>query len=298
MTGKRHYLVLVALLVVAPALRADESAAAVQAIPLIEATAAGDASAARRLLDAGTAVDIRDESAATALIYAAARGHDDVARLLLARGADASLQDAQGYDAMDYAMERGRHGVVLVLLEHRVARADATGDTAARLLLASARGDLAAVAAALADKTSADVGAAQGYTALAMAARWNHGEVVAKLLATGADPNQATHSRYHTVPLMEASRDGRVAIAEQLIAAGAEVDRGDRYGDHALNWACYFGHADFVALMLRHGADLTRTGQTDDQPLEIALREKHAAVVELLRAAGAVARAGKDGSAP
>ncbi|MCC6563045.1 MAG: ankyrin repeat domain-containing protein, partial [Xanthomonadales bacterium] len=75
-------------------------------------------------------------------------------------------------------------------------------------------------------------------------------------------------------------------------------NRGDRYGDHALNWACYFGHADFVALMLRHGADLTRTGQTDDQPLEIALREKHAAVVELLRAAGAVARPGKGGGAP
>ena len=106
--------------------------------------------------------------------------------------------------------------MALALLEHRAARADATGDRAARLLLASARGDLAAVADVLADKVAADAGAAHGYTALAMAARWNHGEVVAKLLAAGADPNLATQSRYRTVPLMEASRDGRVAIAEQL----------------------------------------------------------------------------------
>ena len=108
MTARLYRLVLLALLIgLCPALRAAESAAAAP-VPLIAATAAGDAGAVRRLLDAGTGVDVRDESAATALIYAAARGHDGVARLLLARGADASLQDGQGYDAMDYAMERGR----------------------------------------------------------------------------------------------------------------------------------------------------------------------------------------------
>jgi hypothetical protein len=35
-------------------------------------------------------------------------------------------------------------------------------------------------------------------------------------------------------------------------------------------------------------------GQTDDWPLEIAIRESHAEVVALLAQAGAVARPGKD----
>ena len=93
---------------------------------------------------------------------------------------------------------------------------------------------------------------------------------------------------------MEASRDGNTAIGARLIAAGAQVDTGDRYGDHALNWAAYFGHAAFVAMLLEHHPDLERRGQTDDWPLEIALRQGHAEVARLLTDAGARSRKGKD----
>lgn len=265
-------------------------------------------------LGASPDVDLPDANGMTPLMQATVNGKIDDARALLARGASLEAQDAQQYNAMDYAMERYQLEVVQALISAAVERAS-PGDRARAalaavltdaalpkadsyspevasylLLLAAARGQAANVERLLAAGVAADAGIGEGYSALAMAARWGRNVVVTQLLAAGADPNGHTNTRYRTTPLMEASRDGRVVIAEQLIDAGAEVNEPDRHGDHALNWAAYFGHAEFVALMVHHGADLKRTGQTDDQPIEIAIREKHDDVVRILSTAGAVPR--------
>ena len=266
-------------------------------------------------------VDAQDENGISALMQASIDGKVEVARALLDQGASIDIVDAQGYNAMDYAMERYQNGVVQALIAARIKRAavsdvdrvalamvasdallPSTDDispniTAPLLLLAAARGHDENSRRLLAGGLAADAGIDAGYSGLAMAARWGRTGIVKQLLAAGADANAHTYTRYLTTPLMEASRDGRVAIAELLIAAGARVNEPDRHGDHALNWAAYFGHADFVALMVKHGADLKRTGQTDDQPIEIAIREKHADVIKVLSAAGAVARFGKAGNA-
>lgn len=308
-------IVLLLLIAVSTSSHAASTGAPIDA--LFDAIRTNDLSAVTKVIDAGVAVDTRDAGGMTPLLHASIAGQVGMVRLLLARHADPAAQDTQRYDAMDYAMERHRYEVALLLLEGQAKRLSSTdaehvlieavaagrplaerGAVSAALatpllLIAAARGDGANVAWLLARGAQVDGNSEQGYTALAMAARWNRDSVVTQLLAAGADPNRNTRSRYSTTALMEASRDGRVAIARQLIAAGADVNRPDRHGDHALNWAAYFGHADFVALMVEHGADLERTGQTDDQPIEIALRERHAEVVRILTEAGAVARAGK-----
>lgn len=249
----------------------------------------------RAALAAGASVNARSDYRMTPLLTAATRGSGEIAALLLAGGADPMARSEFEYQPIDYAVERDNPGVVQALLSHFANSAGTPAKAAAsKLALAAARGDLEAVNAQLDSGADADGIGDSGYSALALAARWGHLAVVDALLERGADANLATRSRYNSTPLMEASRDGHRAIAERLYAAGADVNAGDRYGDHSLNWAAYYGHAPFVAALLTRKPDLQRRGQTDDWPLEIAIRERHQVVAELLVAAGAVARPGKE----
>lgn len=246
-------------------------------------------------LDAGAAVNARDEAKNTPLLIAAAGSNAAMVTLLLARDADIYARDDQEYRAFDLAVERYNRDAAQAMLEYWIKENGSDEQRAAsRMALAAAKNELPGVLAALDAGVPADAEGSSGYTALALAARWGRMEIVELLLARGAKPDLATTSRYGATPLMEASRDGRVEIARKLIAAGASVNTGDRYGDHALNWAAYFGHAPFVALLLEHKPDLQRVGQTDDWPIEIAIREGHTEVVALLKQAGAAPRPGKD----
>ena len=255
------------------------------------------------------------------LIQAAQQGKVDRLQALLQTGHDPALRDALGYDALDYAIEWGQFTSAQTLLRHALEQAQSTpalrqaaqqvlaGQVpkeasrppaldVALLRLAANDGNLAAVQVRLQQGVAPDVGATTGYTALALATRWRRVPVLEALLQAGAGVNTHTATCYQTTALMEATRHGDSAILRRLLDAGARVNEGDRYGDHALNWAVYFGQTEQVQLLVQAGADLTRTGQTDDTPLEIAYRQGHAAIVSYLLARGAKARPGKPGVPP
>lgn len=267
---------------------------------LFAALQADDVSSLAAALDAGASLEIRDETDSTLLLRGIAEHRAKSVPLLIARGADIQARDGNQYGAFDLAIERDNLGAAVLLLEQWTkAPAIDAQRAASRLALAAAQGRLDDVRKSLDAGVAADALGTSGYTALALAARWGRTDIVDVLLARGAAADLATRSRYNSTPLMEASRDGHVDIAERLIARGAQVNTADRYGDHSLNWAAYFGHAPFVAVLLKAGPDLKRTGQTDDWPIEIAIREGHTAVVDLLTKAGAAPRPGKDkASAP
>jgi ankyrin repeat protein len=244
------------------------------------------------------------------LLAAARDGKTLVLGELLKSGANPLWRDKDGYDAFDYAIERHQFDVSQGLLQHALNKllkdevdkryvdailnhqtlANQTISTPikiALLRLLANQGKTAEVMQLLQTGLPVDAGAETGYTALALAVRWQHKELLTQLLQAGADPNKHTNSCYQTTPLMEASRDGNVDIAKQLISKGAKVNEPDKFGDHALNWAAFFGHLEFAQLLLAHGADLTRIGQTDDNALDVAIIQGHSKLVELLKNAGA-----------
>lgn len=103
------------------------------------------------------------------------------------------------------------------------------------------------------------------------------------LLDNGADVNASNKNRYNTTPLMEASRNGNVAVANMLISAGADVNKVDINNDPPINWATYFGHTDMVRLLLKFGARTDLVGKdSGDAALAIARRMKHQEIVGLL----------------
>ena len=62
-----------------------------------------------------------------------------------------------------------------------------------------------------------------------------------------------------------AHREGHVAVARQLLEAGADVETPDNYGQSPFFMACWKGHANVAALLLEYDANKdcrTKTGIT------------------------------------
>lgn len=256
--------------------------------PLKAAARTGSVAEVERLLVAGASVAQVDESGNSALVSAAYYGRAEAVSILLRHGADPDHRNQDGYAALDYAMERGHRPVTLALLRHwqQAARSSKNPAQAQALALLVAVTETGSTPV-LSPGCRPNQGNASGYAPLAMAVRWGSLPWVKALLAAGAEVNAPSRSRYDSTPLMEATREGNLEIATTLLEAGAAVNQRDRHGDHALNWAAYFGHAELVRLLVNRGSRLDFTGQSPENALQIATREKHTRVIEILREAAA-----------
>jgi outer membrane protein assembly factor BamB len=88
--------------------------------------------------------------------------------------------------------------------------------------------------------------------------------------------------------LWEAARNGDSRTVDALLAKGVDVNAKTPYGVTALYFAASRGHADVVAVLLKHKADVhVKDTFYDATPLFWAAYEGHGKVVEALLAAGA-----------
>jgi ankyrin repeat protein len=120
-------------------------------------------------------------------------------------------------------------------------------------------------------------------------------EVIDLLLAAGADPNAAAPSG--ETPFLRAYRENGWELAEPLRAAGADVNRADRFGT-ALTYACQVGKVGDARRLLAAGADPNVPGPGGETPLLAVLADGDRAPgdalerVRLLLAGGADPNAG------
>ena len=84
------------------------------------------------------------------------------------------------------------------------------------------------------------------HTPLSLAVQNNHPQVVAYLLKIGADPD--AYGSINEVPLIAATRAGRVRIVKLLLAAGARSAETDMTGRTAADWARQLRHRDILVL--------------------------------------------------
>jgi uncharacterized protein len=193
---------------------------------LVQAAAAGDAAAVRRLLDAGAAINARGRDGRSAVLAATQGGHVAAARLLIERGADVNLQDAIHDSAFLLAGARGHTEIVRAALPH----ADPSvlnryGGTA--LIPACHYGHVETVRLLLEwpgpRRVAIDHVNRLGWSALLEAVILGdggprHTEIVRLLLSHGAAPNLA--DREGVTPLAHAEQRGQLAVAALLRAAG------------------------------------------------------------------------------
>ncbi len=84
--------------------------------------------------------------------------------------------------------------------------------------------------------------------------------------------------------LIEAVKTGNIAIANELIETGADVNQQDENGWTPLNWAAGKGDIALVEFLLEKGSDVFREGLDERTPYMIALAAGHTEVAKLLRA--------------
>jgi len=89
------------------------------------------------------------------------------------------------------------------------------------------------------------------------------------------------------IDLVEAVRSGNSEAVRGLLEAGAELNREDKHGWTALNWAAGKGDLEMIELLLRHGADPFEVGRDLRTPSMIALAAGHVEAVKRLRQAEA-----------
>ena len=286
---------------------------------LVNAVRHGAGEAVRALVQEPVDVNARQPDGATALHWAAYLDDLETADLLLGAGARPDAANDLGATPLYLACENGSAALVRRLLAAG-AHPDAalpSGETA--LMTAARTGNAGAAAALLAH--GADVNAretTEGQTALMWAVSQRHSEVARALLEAGADVHArsrvrpvATASSPRTgaaegvaviteggfTPLLFAARQGDLASARLLLAAGADVNDTAPAGTSALVVAAHSGHGELAAWLLGKGAD-PNAAEAGYTPLHAAILRGDAALVGALLAHGADPNAPLENGSP
>ena len=172
-------------------------------------------------LDAGAAVDERDNFCMTPLMHAANKGHVDCVRLLIGRGADVHLRSDDSMTAAHFAAFGGHTEVLLALFDAGVAVDVTDSDLMTPLMCAACCGHLECLLLLIqrgADVCHHRVG---GWTAAHYAAaRCGNAEMLRVLIASGAD--LLPLAGYHSVV-------DSACVASQLDAASFALACGCRF---------------------------------------------------------------------
>lgn len=91
----------------------------------------------------------------------------------------------------------------------------------------------------------------------------------------------------NTTPLMHTCRHGQLTHAQELIAAGADLERRNSDGNTALWLACYANHVALIELLIEHGANLNNQNDNGATALIYAVSAGRTESVKCLLQAGA-----------
>lgn len=104
-----------------------------------------------------------------------------------------------------------------------------------------------------------------------------------ELIASGANVN--TRDSWSSTPLKYASSNGHAEIVELLLDAGITVNERSRMARNPLMFASRNGNFDIVELLLKRGAQPDLVDMSGDSALDLALREAHREVANILKVA-------------
>ena len=110
-----------------------------------------------------------------------------------------------------------------------------------------------------------------GWTALTKASSEGHLDILKALIAAGADKDK--DEDYGETPLTRAAMHGHVECMKALLAVKADVNKADEGGWTPLICASYYGHVEIVELLLAAGAKKDKIDTSGDTALTIATRE-------------------------
>ena len=228
----------------------------------------GDIQQVESLLSAGMDVNTVVRGDGTPLIAAARSGQLGMVKLLIARGADVDLPVDGDGNPLIMAARAGRETIVRYLLDQGANANPVVEGDGTPLIAAAQNGDI---------------------------------DIARLLIARGADVNLAANG--DGSPLIAAAGHGNLDIVELLLDHGADIEAIVPGDENALINAAASGHLAIVRLLVGRGANVNAGVWADStyqvgrryetvreyrSPLSMATKRGHRAVVDFLRANGAV----------
>jgi len=252
---------------------------------LHKACQGGNVEVVRMLLRAGAFVDwVAPTTGHTPLMDALWFKWPDITQCLLENGATLGLSAHYGFSLMehlDFEVKATTTGRDKLLEAEQMVRKRQKSDQERielhKLMDAVVRDDAAAVKQLIQSGVNVDErfplvnGFNDGHTALLVASRDGHTEIVAELLKAGANVN-AVEPTFGAVPLHKAVYNGHVEITRMLARQpGVNLDyQGITNGYTALHDALWHGFAECAEILIQAGARLDLKGHDGKTPLDMA----------------------------
>ncbi|BCS30013.1 uncharacterized protein APUU_80316A [Aspergillus puulaauensis] len=209
-----------------------------------------DVDFARLLIEEGARITQSREDERWPLCHAAWNERADIVSLLLKHNANINEQDDEELSALDNARRFGYEGIVDGLLAHK-------------------------------PKPKIDITDDSGMMPLVTSIYYDRTDIMEKLLANGADPNDTPDSAW--TPLNPACEIGNKEIIELLLARnGIDINKEDNKGRFPLAEACSSGYREIVSLLLAHKSiKVNRKDNHGWTPLIYACRSGDTKLAEL-----------------
>ena len=224
----------------------------------------------------------------TALYFAVKRKHADVVEVLIDAGADIETKNDKGHSPLHGASISGELTTMkqLVKAGADVRATDAKRATCLTLAASFGHTDTVRYLVCLPEVDLNHQGT-KSFTALHFAVHKAHADVVQVLIDAGVDI-EAKNDKGHS-PLHMASFLGALTTMKQLVKAGADVRATDAKRYTCLRLAAFGGHTDAVRYLVSlPEVDLNHRDSYHRTALQVAVKRKHADVVQVLIDAGAI----------
>jgi ankyrin repeat protein len=244
--------------------------------PLLIATSQQDWKTARRLLDAGAAVDLPDKNGFTPLMAAAMHGDLEMFGLLLARSTNLHPEKpcADGQDLLAFALDGGRPEIIKTLLQRLPMMPEWTTSTRRALSRALQLGKKDEIRMLLSKHSTPATPEGKNVPFLAYAIASSNSSLFSTLLNCGADPNTVLPSR--------CDKDF-LALLPNGLRSYIEEDRSVTM----LMLAAGLGQVDYLRALIDGGANRTRlTNRNKMSALDLAAETGHWRSTQILLGGG------------
>ncbi len=225
------------------------------------------------LLAAGADVNARNHEQKTPLLWAQEADQVDAMKLLLANKADVNAVDKEGFTALHRAVMQAHRDAVQLLLASGAGVNAKDAQQKTPLHWAAQSGLKEITQLVLANHAEVNATDTQGLTPLQVAVHFEREEVAELLANKGA-----------TVDIFSAAALGNVDRVTKLLKTNPKLaTERDRDGSTALHWAAREGRKAVAEVLLAKGADVNVKGESSLTPVQLAAAEGHEDLVELLR---------------